>query len=423
MCVCALAAWAHPKLPRNPPAVTLSAKYWTTVHLPATPLGIAAHGKDLWVCGWDEMIAESSDGGRSWRIRHFRPHGELLFTLAFAAPNHVYAFGAEDVALASKNGGRSWSDWGGPGFTVTRAFFAGPKHDLLVGPSGFGFGRPQGWRGEIALQTSTVLSAAALNSQDAVLLEERIPQRTGLVRGRNRFWLLQSSSAGRHWSSLFFRHAEPLGVAAARGRFWIAAWLPGKDRPLLISSTDGANWRSVQGVKRLGGLCTGQGCRTNRGWQPFAEPSAFTLPWSYPVVVDHRIVTGWAAVPGTICDVGNNMRCALTGPPRRDPSTSRPTTAGKMKPPGCIRCGPPLLSPLLLRRYRDDQVLLAAWIGPNGQVERLALRAAPSAFAAHAALVAVSRWRFRPARLRGRAIAVPAEIVVNFASGGRGAAR
>ena len=177
--VCALAAWAHPKLPLNPPAVTLSAKYWTTVHLPATPLGIAEHGKDLWVCGWDEMIAESSDGGRTWRIRHFRPHGELLFTLAFAAPHHVYAFGAEDVGLASKNGGQSWNDWGGPGFTVTRAFFAGPNHDLLVGPRGFSFGYPESWSGMTARGLIAIDSAALLSTRRAVLLMDFAGARGG----------------------------------------------------------------------------------------------------------------------------------------------------------------------------------------------------------------------------------------------------
>ncbi len=421
VCVCALAAWARPKPPRNPPAVTLSARHWTTIRLPATPLGIAAHGKDLWVCGWDEMIAESRDGGRTWRIRHFRPNGELLFTLAFAAPHHVYAFGAEDISLASKNGGRSWSDWGSPGFTVTQAFFAGPKRDFLVGPSGFGFGHPQEWRAEMALRLSTVVSATVLNAHGAVLLEERLPDRTGLVRGPKRFWLLRSSSVGGPWSSLSIHRAVPLGVAAARGRYWVAARSSGKLRPLLLSSSDGAHWRMVLGVKRLGALCTSQGCRTNRGWEPFADPSAFTLPWSYPVPLDHRIITGWASAAGVVCDVGDTLRCALTGPPRRDPPTAYPARSriGKGMRLHCLRCASPSLAPLLLRRYRDDQVRLAAWVGPRGRVVALALRAAPSAFAAHAALAAASRWRFRPVLLRGQAVGVPAEFIVDFRGGTR----
>ena len=108
----ALGAAAAP----TPPAVVhvrLNYKHWTTVPLPATPLGVVANGKDLWAVGWDQMVAESSDGGRTWTIRHFQKHGELLFTLVFAGGGRAYAFGSVGHMLVSKDGGKRWAqkDW------------------------------------------------------------------------------------------------------------------------------------------------------------------------------------------------------------------------------------------------------------------------------------------------------------------------
>ncbi len=412
VCVCALAAWARPKLPRNPPAVTLSARRWTTIRLPATPLGIATHGKDLWVCGWDEMIAESRDGGRTWRVRHFRPNGELLFTLAFAAPHHVYAFGAEDISLASKNGGRSWSDWGSPGFTVTQAFFAGPKRDFLVGPRGFAFGYPGNWSGQTARSLVAIASAALLSGRRAVLLMDLAGGHGGSAI---QSWLWRTADGGHSWPAIRFTTLDPEYVAAAGGRYLLVAAAGGAG-PALITSDDGAQWHPIAGVERTGHNCNAEGCRDG-GWRPFAAISSFTRPWVYPAPPDPRLFTAWAAVPGAVCDVGGSLRCVLTGARKADPPARRRGMGGRggdLRAARCIRCPPPIYPQAARADYAQGPVLLDALIRKDGRLRQLALAAAPDAALATAAMQAVAQWRYRPTLLNGQPVEVRTAITVNF---------
>src|SRR5215467_13964862 len=51
---------------------------WTEQSTPFPAANITAQGGVLWVCGANEMIASSSDGGRTWEIRHSRPDGKIL---------------------------------------------------------------------------------------------------------------------------------------------------------------------------------------------------------------------------------------------------------------------------------------------------------------------------------------------------------
>ena len=56
---------------------------WNDVTLPFRPINIAAAGDTLWVCGTNEMITESSDGGKTWNVKHQNPDGEVLLNIAF----------------------------------------------------------------------------------------------------------------------------------------------------------------------------------------------------------------------------------------------------------------------------------------------------------------------------------------------------
>ena len=427
------AAAAHRKRRPAPPHVALSAKHWTTIHLPATPLGIAAHGKDLWVCGWDEMIAESQDGGRTWRIRHFDREGDLLFTFAFAPPHHVYAFGAVDEGLASDDGGKAWGNLGRPAFAVTQAFFAGPNHDLLVGPRGFAFGSPADWHGHTGRHLNSIGSAALLDASHSVLLANIAgapPHGAGAAgagtqffhvngQGRSRpepslIWLWYTVDGGRHWPSFRFTQMKAEFVAVANGRYWLVA-SGQKGRPVLLTSTDGAAWGRVVGIRRTGGYCNSQGCRESLGWRPFADISSFTQPWVYTAPRERRILVQWAAVPGAICDVGGTLRCALTGPRKPDPP-ARNSASGdlSLRRPTCARCPRPHYPRPPQRAPVWGTVLLEVEISRNGDVSQEALVAAPDAILASAAEKAARRWRFHPARKGGRLINSVADIQMNF---------
>jgi photosystem II stability/assembly factor-like uncharacterized protein len=70
-----------------------SASDWRTVELPARALGIAENNGALWVCGADELIATSVDGGNTWTVKHNAKNGSLLLTVGFSDEQFGYAAG------------------------------------------------------------------------------------------------------------------------------------------------------------------------------------------------------------------------------------------------------------------------------------------------------------------------------------------
>lgn len=398
-------------------ALVLSASHWTTVPLPAAPLGIAARGGDLWVCGWDGMIAESTDAGRTWHIRHFKKDGQTFFALAFAAPDQVYAFGPARRSLASSDGGRTWRKWPGPGFAVNRAYFAGPSADLLTGPFAFAFGHPAHWKARTPVQASAVTSAALLDSRHAVLLMAPLPTLAGPGAPGTAsapvasLWL--TADAGRGWASFRFPpDVAPQAVAAARGHYWLTAanrLLPRS--PMLLTSDDGRGWHWVLHVRRTGGNCNAQGCREPSGWRPFALPGSFTQPWSYPIPADPAFVAAWAAVPGVVCDVGGTLRCALSGAARPDGPAPPPAPQASVQPPEATRSPDPGWPH---GAQAQGLVLIRIRVGRDGRAHDPVLLAAASRALAQAALQDLAQWRFRPALERGKPLAVSADTRFYF---------
>ena len=58
-----------------------SASEWSTTALQARPLDITANGDVLWVCGADELIANSTDGGKTWKVQHLVTGGAVLLAI------------------------------------------------------------------------------------------------------------------------------------------------------------------------------------------------------------------------------------------------------------------------------------------------------------------------------------------------------
>lgn len=59
------------------------ASEWRTVSLPARALNITENNGNIWVCGAEELIAVSADGGKTWTIKHTVKNGRLLLSLGF----------------------------------------------------------------------------------------------------------------------------------------------------------------------------------------------------------------------------------------------------------------------------------------------------------------------------------------------------
>jgi hypothetical protein len=57
-------------------------------------MNIAEINGALWVCGADELVASSDDGGKTWHVVHSSPVGSVLLTIGFANEKFGYAAGS-----------------------------------------------------------------------------------------------------------------------------------------------------------------------------------------------------------------------------------------------------------------------------------------------------------------------------------------
>lgn len=334
-----------------------------------------------------------------------------MFALAFASPDYVYAFGGAKMALASADGGATWRRWPGPGFAVNEAYFGDRGHGLLAGPEGFALGGPQEWRPRRVSRSGGLVSAALSDDNNAVVLWgwhlRRLSKREDTAGGA----LWWTADGGRRWRHAMLRGLRPLGAAVVNGRYLVVAERP-DNKPVVLASSGGARWYRVHGVKRTGHDCNAQGCRAG-GWRPFSRPAAFIQPWVYPAPADPDVYAAWAAAPGVVCDVGNTLRCALTGPARQ--SKTAPAEAPQArKPPQCVYCYSPGYPPAAMWNGVRGDVTFRALVAQSGKISDLVLCSAPSPVLARAALIAVSGWDYRPAMLNGRPVATRVQITIRF---------
>lgn len=90
-------------------SASLPASEWQTVALPARALNIAENNGSLWICGADELIAVSADGGKNWTTKHNVANGRLLLSLGFADKRFGYAAGTGGAILVSTDSGDTWT--------------------------------------------------------------------------------------------------------------------------------------------------------------------------------------------------------------------------------------------------------------------------------------------------------------------------
>ena|SRR6266566_265082 len=76
-----------------------TANNWKAIPTAFRPVNVAAQGRTIWVCGADEMILTSRDGGATWETKHQNHDGEVLLNISFvdektgcAAVQAVYCF-------------------------------------------------------------------------------------------------------------------------------------------------------------------------------------------------------------------------------------------------------------------------------------------------------------------------------------------
>jgi hypothetical protein len=82
---------------------------WWVPSVPFRPINLTSSSDVFWVCGADEMIAKSDDGGRTWTVKHQKADGELLLSIVFVDGLHGFAAGSNGAFLRTTDGGDTWT--------------------------------------------------------------------------------------------------------------------------------------------------------------------------------------------------------------------------------------------------------------------------------------------------------------------------
>lgn len=289
---------------------------WQTVSFTSKVVNVTAVRDRFWVCGGNEMIAMSEDGGHSWQVKHMVENGLVLLTLGFAGPRFGFAAGTGGVLLVTSDGGSTWTQLRTNAGIIYNASFADERNGLIQTPSEVEFTHDGGasWH-EVSLLNSEeglkkyqfVLSLAALSSDRMAILVKEGPaafydQRIVLTR-----------DGGQDWKVKNIEHVTLGALMQRNGQYWATGTevVDRSDRgghavSLIMHSEDGIDWTKQPRPAREIENCTSSGCLlwNGAGVSPFGTLPAY---WTYPP--EKPTTVKWAVASSTICAVAANLAC------------------------------------------------------------------------------------------------------------------
>ncbi|MGA3200759.1 MAG: YCF48-related protein [Halobacteriota archaeon] len=323
----------QPVIPQAPGAIAAT-RNWTEVHPPFKPTNMAAVRSAFWLCGPDEGIASSPDGGITWNLRHRNPGGKRLLSISFLNDEIGHAGGEGGVLLSTRDGGKTWNTHN-PGGGAVQAFSFGdathgiavltdrtgqPEMGLLSEVQGIPFLESdvkltrdggQHWEDVTALKTDAelrlyteVLSVAALDSTHYVI---------GIRQPGVAVGYAVTKDGGTTWKFVHVDDVYATRVFVHNGEYWAfgVEYLDrqnhgGYGAPVSLHSKDGETWmHGVRGPHEFSS-CTVQGCFLRDGIVEdlYGEHENF---WSLPQ--DGTMSKIWAIAGNRACTIAATTKC------------------------------------------------------------------------------------------------------------------
>jgi hypothetical protein len=297
---------------------------WHTIGLGTRPLNITANGDVLWICGADELVANSTDGGNTWNTQHLAKGGALLLTMGVAGGQFVYAAGSGGALLVTKDGGTTWTRISVPASVVYAASFSDDQHGLIQTPHTIYQTSDGGtsWkpvqidvsRGELK-GFHYVRTLASLDADHMIVL---------LSQGNASYdeqKLLLTKDGGTSWKSIEIYSTGLGSLSTYNGEYWAAGKeVIEKDKPgggystpLVIHSADGETWTHItKWAPKEFSQCNSQTCLFDNGAGVDFRASSPQNPWTFPA--EKAVAQKWAVAHGGICSVGTELKCAALTP-------------------------------------------------------------------------------------------------------------
>jgi photosystem II stability/assembly factor-like uncharacterized protein len=416
-----------PAAERSPSTTEL---VWSEVFTPAPAADITAVGNVFWVCGADEMIASSSDGGNTWKLRHQKANGQTLLHIAFANEKVGHAAGKGGLLLSTTNGGRTWKEHNAGDDVLAFSFADADNGIAVIGSEGDinRFAQPgwgpfavvmdgavklthnagEHWEDIPALSSkesgpfTQVLAVASLDSSHYLMLRRNPTIEDAFV---------VTADAGRSWKVVHQRNDATdrelaWSVFVHAGEYWAFGMellnrqqRGGYGVPLTLHSRDGETWsHGISGPKEFGG-CNTQGCYM---WDGAVETlyEAKEQYWNLPQ--DGSLSATWAIAGGRACTIGTIIQC---GPAEM---ADKPQPRGRNLPhsvgqpfkvtnlpfaPDCVACGVKVVRLDPGMNWRGT-VIVNFEVDRNGAVTELYENGAPRGPLGALIEDQVTQWRF-----------------------------
>jgi hypothetical protein len=398
-------------------AVPSFASEWRTVELAARPLNIAENNGTLWVCGADELIAASDDGGETWTPRHTLRNGGLLLSIGFSNEQFGYAVGTGGVVLVTKDGGKTWDSVKVPSQVVYGAAFADEKHGLIHTPRNI-YTTSDGGMTWIPVQIdltseevkgfSHVLNVVAPTADHMAIV---------LSQGNSSAYdyrLFVTKDGGAKWSVSEIPSTGLARLTSHSGEYWFAGMeVIEKDKPgggygvpLVMHSADAEKWTHLpRWSKHEFSECNSQGCLYWDGAGVQLPPSDPINFWAF--APEKAVTATWAVAKGTICTVGTALKCSMAATTQAMPSyteSSSPIAPSISAPPldappaqglQCLYCD---FERIMVTSDFQGQadVQLKLHIGQNGLVEQAEIVHATNSGIGERVAASARNWIFVP---------------------------
>jgi photosystem II stability/assembly factor-like uncharacterized protein len=395
-------------------AATHAPARWESIDLPFRPTYVVSIENVFWVCGADEMLAESEDEGRTWQVRHQKTDGEVLLHVGFINKLTGYATGTNGILLWTRDSGKTWmSNSSGPD-SVRDAFFADQQHGLRQTNSGVDITHDGGssWAAVSILKSDKDLESAKLVFGLAVLNGDRaaILVKDGPYSGQV---IVYTVDGGKTWNKTDIPHSGIRRLVAHDGEYWVFGHeVIDRERgdggygvALAAHSRDGQDWAHGARSPNEFSNCNSQGCIIHDGAivELYGEkPVLKALP------ADGTLSPKWAMAGNVVCTVGSNLRCAdarpsETVPPA--PEIDRPISQriDTREPAlGCLVCD---LEPFPAPKSRAGKNVLELnfIVHKDGTVGDVRVKGAPARDVEISVERVVRSWVFEPPRQGGQA--------------------
>lgn len=302
---------------------------WKAASPGFTPQILLSHRDTMWAAGSGGSIASSSDGGKTWVLKHSDARDGLLLILSFTTDKFGYAAGTGKRILFTEDGGESWNKVVEASATVWQAAFGDAQH------------------GVIRTREALLTTADAGKTWSPVTVtndpewQEKYPHTTSMTAIDAAHMIVRVSEGqysdgeylwtgdgGATWNANYLPNgAGSDDVFTLDGAYWsIGGEVVGKDKPggggripMAVRSRDGITWEHLpvyyEACHWTGcGGCTPQGYFAGRSsFVPFSrilQENANTAE-SLATFPGHILSSHWARTARTLCILTQgNIECA-----------------------------------------------------------------------------------------------------------------